>query len=348
LCFTLILGEALTRVVFKITRRDIARYRRIQPTGHDFQSHPYISYILTANRKYYDSFGNTVCSINSLGFRGEEVSIEKTAGTFRIICVGGSTTFGAQGDKYNWPYVLQQLLREHFLHKEIEVINAGVPAYSSAENLTNLEFRLLGLKPDLVIINQGINDAGIRVFPEEFGFQNDYSHYRIPLSMKKPNIFHRILKKVSYLYAYSVSFFEKKKSDLGLYIIRHEPKNDIYNNPWNVLKKSRQPADTSGAFRRNTVIIAQLLKSFNIGALLVTAPHYSDRLNKKWDACIKQHNDIIREVSAEYEVSLKDLDKKMSGNVDYFINDGVHMTGYGAKTKANHIFSEVIKNGFVK
>jgi hypothetical protein len=97
---------------------------------------------------------------NSRGFRGDEVVVPKPPGTTRIVCLGGSTTYGGGVPDYrlSYPNLLQTLLREH-LRPEIEVINAGVPGYSSLESLINLQLRVLEFDPDLVLIYHGINET---------------------------------------------------------------------------------------------------------------------------------------------------------------------------------------------
>lgn len=64
-------------------------------------------------------------SINSLGFRGEEVTLEKDLVKFSIICLGDSFTFGSfVNDEDTFPH----LLGETFLRRGMsaEVINGGV------------------------------------------------------------------------------------------------------------------------------------------------------------------------------------------------------------------------------
>src|SRR5262245_22655102 len=90
---------------------------------------------------------------NALGFRGEEIAIEKTAGTVRIACCGGSTTYG-EGVVYDYklsmPYLLEHALRAE--GHQVEVINAGCPGWTSLETLINFETRLLELQPDYIVV----------------------------------------------------------------------------------------------------------------------------------------------------------------------------------------------------
>jgi len=98
--------------------------------------------------------------INSLGFRGEEVERTKPPGTTRIVCLGGSTTFGFYlHDDTAWPGQLQERLRKAFPKRRIEVINAACPGYNTYISYVNLRTRLIHLQPDIAIICHLHNDA---------------------------------------------------------------------------------------------------------------------------------------------------------------------------------------------
>jgi lysophospholipase L1-like esterase len=104
-----------------------------------------------------DSAIRFTLSTGSLGLRGAEVPRRKTG--FRILALGDSTTFGlGVDDDQTWPAILQSLLRERS-RKEVEVLNAGVPGYTSFQGLRWLRSRGLSLQPDLVLATFGFNDA---------------------------------------------------------------------------------------------------------------------------------------------------------------------------------------------
>jgi lysophospholipase L1-like esterase len=93
---------------------------------------------------------------NSLGLRGDEV---RDDGSTRILAVGDSCTWGwrvAQDESY--PAVLQRLLDDRYGAGKEQVINAGVPGYSSYRGLLYLRERGLELKPAIVIVGYGFND----------------------------------------------------------------------------------------------------------------------------------------------------------------------------------------------
>jgi lysophospholipase L1-like esterase len=129
-----------------------------------FQSDPVLPYVLAPSFSEH----------NSLGLRGPEVTREKPSGVCRIVCVGSSTTYGIpHRPPYAYPARLDQLLQGERVR--CQVLNAGVPGWVLTECLVDLEHRILGLHPDVVIVYEGRNE----VCPQCFNnFAADYSHYR--------------------------------------------------------------------------------------------------------------------------------------------------------------------------
>jgi hypothetical protein len=98
-------------------------------------------------------------SINSLGFRGPEISASKD-GAYRIVVLGESTTFGMtlQPEDQPWPEVLEQIIRQRLkTRRPVQVINAGVPAYTSTTIFSRLPGEILPLQPDMIISYHGAN-----------------------------------------------------------------------------------------------------------------------------------------------------------------------------------------------
>lgn len=100
---------------------------------------------------------------NALGYRGARTAIEKPADTYRIVTIGASTTYGfGLTERQTYPRQLQDILREDYGYENVEVVNAGVPSYTSFEVLSNFQFRVLELDPDLIIYYGGKNDVDSR------------------------------------------------------------------------------------------------------------------------------------------------------------------------------------------
>ena len=99
-------------------------------------------------------------TINSEGFRGSEFDVNKPDNIYRVIAVGGSTTYGAGVEEENsWPAILEKNLNLSNTEKEIEIINAGISAATTLHHLKLIEGKLMNYKPDLLIVYAGGNDT---------------------------------------------------------------------------------------------------------------------------------------------------------------------------------------------
>jgi len=114
-------------------------------------------YSIAPHARTYEWF-----QIDGHGFRTPEFSDRKPPGTLRIVVTGDSTTF-ALGvlEEQRWSSVLRRALAGLFGDVQpIEVINAGVPGYSTLQNRLQIQRDLLPLQPDLIIVLvTGGNDA---------------------------------------------------------------------------------------------------------------------------------------------------------------------------------------------
>ncbi len=99
-------------------------------------------------------------SVNRLGFRGDEVSLPKPAGTLRLAFLGASTTWCAEvsGNEHVWPHQVARDLRSALPGVNVDYVNAGVPGYTLASMLKSMQGRVAPLQPDVVVIYEGTND----------------------------------------------------------------------------------------------------------------------------------------------------------------------------------------------
>lgn len=94
---------------------------------------------------------------NKIGLRGAEV---RTDGARRILAIGDSCTFGWRvSDAEAYPAQLEAVLNRRAGGDRYQVINAGVPGYTSYQGLVYLRERGLALRPEIVVIGFGFNDT---------------------------------------------------------------------------------------------------------------------------------------------------------------------------------------------
>jgi len=104
-------------------------------------------------------------NVNSDGFRGPEITLEKSENTYRIFVVGGSTTMGqgSSSDETTIPGFMQERFDKENLDVNVEVINAGINSLYSFSETFHIKKNLVKYNPDLIINYGGINDADVWV-----------------------------------------------------------------------------------------------------------------------------------------------------------------------------------------
>jgi hypothetical protein len=109
---------------------------------------------------YNGWFAGVPVRINSLGFRDDrEYSIAKAPGTFRIIVLGDSVTFGhGTLGETTYPFLLEQRLKAWRPDIAWEVWNLGIPGYNTGQELAYLEEVGQQYAPDLVVVGFYPND----------------------------------------------------------------------------------------------------------------------------------------------------------------------------------------------
>src|SRR6185436_1319072 len=172
-----------------------ADYDRLAVT----QLKPYVDFAPPAN--YRSATVNT----NERGFRGGPVANPKPPGRRRVVVLGGSAAFGvgASSDEATFPARLQAVLRARG-GRDLEVVNAGAPAYVSGQELARLIFEVVDLEPDVVIVYDGFNDLNSPLifdarpgYPSNFAWRERTAHfnsfrqllsYRIQLGLQSSGV----------------------------------------------------------------------------------------------------------------------------------------------------------------
>jgi Tfp pilus assembly protein PilF len=78
----------------------------------------------------------------------------KQKGSFRIMCLGESTTQG------QYPPYLEEILNKRNIGIKFSVIDKGIPGINTRDMLSQLSYNIDKYQPDMVITMMGINDSG--------------------------------------------------------------------------------------------------------------------------------------------------------------------------------------------
>ncbi|MFA5147243.1 MAG: hypothetical protein WC515_07705 [Candidatus Omnitrophota bacterium] len=88
-----------------------------------------------------------------LGFRTAPFPIEKPQDEYRIVALGGSSTYHTQGTyEESWSYILEKLLNERLNDRAYRVINCGVPGQTTYGADRLLTDEIFGWKPDMIVL----------------------------------------------------------------------------------------------------------------------------------------------------------------------------------------------------
>ena len=141
--FSLFLGEFILRFIFK---------------AWPFEENIKLPYLTSRDEvlRWRSSSGN---GRNTLGLRNKEITEKKDQ--FRILFLGDSLVWSgytSSGELYT--QVIEENLnkRSNKPGREVEVINAGIPGYTTYQEFEFLKIYGLDMKPDLLILGFVLND----------------------------------------------------------------------------------------------------------------------------------------------------------------------------------------------
>jgi lysophospholipase L1-like esterase len=220
----------------------------------------------------------TLVSTNAEGLRHEGDVGRKEPGTFRVVCVGDSVTFGYRvpvvwPDKPNnfnpdwlpYPMLLERALRAANPGRKIEVIALAVPGYTSYQGLLWLRRDIEWLEPDAVTACFGWNDVGLRSLPDRELMPDDWKHlaYRRALS------------------------HSQTLAHLSLWMQRRRASKETP-------KPATTPRVPEGEFAANMIEIARLAEAGGARVVLVGTVYRDAVTNPGEAARIKSHRDALR------------------------------------------------------
>ena len=316
-----------------------------------FTSHPYLPFEMKKNmpltnkvkadyKNYEFDYYFPSLSSNNLGFANgtdgsRAVKIPKERDIFRINCLGGSTTGNYLEYKnavYSYPLLLEQLIKNSFGNKKIEVNNFGQGGYNSSEVLINFLFKVLHTNPDMIILYLGYND--IRPYLTK-NFKNDYSHSRQNIDLSNLGFFLN-----NYLPNINLNFYK--------YLLQ---KLSIRNSLLDVVSKgeldiNQNPEKGLQVFKNNLENIITICKSKNITLILSSFCKNENKVDKenfvgqKFLEIVNQENKIIKELSIKYSCDFVDNENLIEKNDENFV-DSIHFSHLGMEKLAKNFFNKI-------
>lgn len=278
---------------------------------------------------------------NAMSFRSSTEFGSKEADALRIVCLGGSTTYGAtvEDNTDTYPSQLAEILGtavklEHY--EFVEVLNLGVGGYTSVEVLKNFERYGLALDPDVVLIQCAINDVAPR-FYHDFGC--GYTHFRIPMKRPKTGPIHRLWRSSRLVLTLG----------WGLGIYRPLTLQSWTQRPMPEANTALENLSVNGSecFEANIREMVSLCVASGTKVYLLTQPYMdlpsypgtdasTRRLEEGYKLGLREHNAVVSKITLLTEARLIDIDREMPSNSSYF-TDPIHMTAGGNRVKAEII-----------
>ena len=313
-------------------------FTSIDPKELAWTPHQYLVYSPTPNYRKGQTFHN------SLGYRNDEFPLEKPGKAFRIVALGGSSTYDIriEDNQKTFTAQLEKLLTEEYGYQNVEVINAGVPGYNSWEILTNLEFRVLDLNPDLIIIYEGTNDVHARLV-EPSAYRGEDSGRRQPWQIPPVPLWEhsaalRIMSRMTnFTRQVSVDDFTSSPTFLSWPFEFRLEENGV--DPTKILEQNPPIY-----FQRNLENIIAVAKEHGVEVLFATwaySPYLNDYASRDYyQQGFRENNEVVTEVANRHDIPLFDFAGVMPRDAKYWA-DGRHSNEAGALLKAA-LFAEFI------
>lgn len=313
----------------------------LRPEQYQLTKHHYLNYYPTPN------YHQGLTSHNSLGFRNQEFPAQKSSGVYRIAVLGGSATYTikVKDNRKAFPAQLENFLNTHYGYKQVEVINAGTPGYTSWESLINLEFRVLDLEPDLVIIYHAINDVHARlVLPEAYrgdssGYRQQWMPPRIPL-IEHSCLLRICLRRLGLLHQVNLNIF------VGTDTFRGPGTLQATDEQLFTLLRQNPPV----YFRRNLINMIAIAQAQHITIMLATwaySPYFqSPYTTPPYRQGIQEHNAVIKDVARTDHVPCFDFAALMPQDQQYWADES-HVNEQGALVQAELFAKFIHESGFI-
>jgi lysophospholipase L1-like esterase len=263
---------------------------------------------------------------------------------YRIVALGGSSTYDVriEDNAATFTAQLEKLLKEDYGYQNVQVINAGVPGYNSWEMLVNLEFRVLDLDPDLVIIYEGTNDVHASLVEQsayrgdDFGRRQAWQAPRVAL-WEHSALLRLLSRTMNITRQVSVDDFVSSPTYLSWPFESRLLEDNL--DPVEILKENPPVY-----FRRNLENMIAVAKEHGVEIMFSTwaySPYLNDYAAEGYyQQGFRENNEVVKEVATIGQIPLFDFAGVMPQDAKYWA-DGRHVNEAGALAKAE-LFAEFI------
>ncbi|MEO0561995.1 MAG: hypothetical protein AAF125_07775, partial [Chloroflexota bacterium] len=303
---------------------------------------------------------------NNLGFRGDDMTIEKPDGVYRIAIVGSSLVYDPQHDvTESYPYLLEQRLRD--MGYNVQVVNAGGANYTTLESMTLLGTAVLEVDPDLVIIYHGRSDAHHRLVWPPSAYRANYRGSQsvdVNIQFTPPAYeFSTMIRIVginfgwidSHALRYDTTiFYNPSTAFADDYRIQHLTRSFPDGIFEEVSIDEMFDANPPIYFESNLRAMVGMTLVNDVTPLLMTVSSYHDypmdvyprAASPAYQRAYQQHNDVTRRVASELDVPLFDFAEAMPSDAAYY-SDGSHFTVAGNAIRVPIVADYLIASGLL-
>ncbi|MDP7421113.1 MAG: GDSL-type esterase/lipase family protein [bacterium] len=191
------------------------------------------------------SFQNVAVTTDRFGFRNSRLPDSKESGTFRIICMGASPTFGwgVDYDKIYSSRLAARLKKEY--SGTVEVFNGSVIGYTTHQGLRLLKKHVVKLQPDLITVSYVLNDLDRYRFFRSTGTPDRSLSSSNPVIIGIKNMlfrsaFLRLVEKLSFHLSARNVGFDKFKTNIYFPGARRVPPEHYTENLNHIIEFARE------------------------------------------------------------------------------------------------------------
>ena len=282
---------------------------------------PLLYWKLKPNQDCYTKFDHKPVHVNSRGTRGPEFQVPKPAGTLRILSLGDSKTFGwGMTEAETYSGLVEKMLQQHVgSGKRVEVINAGVNAWSYGQIHTYLREFGLQYQPDILVLG----DANAWT---QFGDHN--SPEFVAAFMRRVRLKNLLRRSATYHF-----IVEYKLKDLyertRTRFVPLDPKQDTYF-------KEQQQKDPDAFFRDKIERICQMALSNRIQPVLLFMPAVEQLGSAETPQPLRAKTTVSQKLGVPLIDTTPDL--KPQGAALYLEGDRAHLNVPGNELVARRLF----------